>query len=44
MTAGQRWLCAIGGLLLVNMIAAVLLAVMAHHGASRVVPGYEEAR
>lgn len=44
MTAGQKWLCAIGGLLAANVIAMVILAVVAHHGASRVIPAYEQAR
>jgi len=42
MTARTKWIAAIVGLLLANVIACVVLATAAHHGASRVVPGYED--
>src|SRR5678815_6106383 len=40
MTAGWKWLLAIGGLLAANVISMVILAVMAHHGRAQVIPDY----
>lgn len=42
MTAATKWTIAIVGLLLVNVLAGVFIAVAAHHHASQVVPGYSE--
>jgi len=45
MTARSKWLLAIVGLLAINLVAAVVLAIAANHGGSRVVPEYaREAR
>jgi hypothetical protein len=41
MTPARMWMCAIGGLLGGTIAAMVALAVMAHHGGSRVLPAYE---
>ncbi len=41
MTAKQRWVVAILGLLRVNLLAMVILAVLSASGASQVVPGYD---
>jgi nitrogen fixation protein FixH len=40
MTAGWKWLLAIAGLLAANVIAMVILAVVAHRGAAQVIPDY----
>ena len=40
MTAGWKWSVAIVGLLAVNVIAMVVLAVLAHHGGAQVIPDY----
>ena len=40
MTAGMKWLLAIAGLLAANVIAMVVLTVVAHHGTSQVIPAY----
>ena len=43
MSSKTKWIAAIVGLLLANVIACVALATAAHDsGASRVVPGYED--
>jgi hypothetical protein len=42
MTARTKWIAAIVGLLVANVVACLVLAASAHHHASRVVPGYEE--
>ena len=40
MTAAMRWWLAIGGLLAANVIAMVLLAVVANDGGTQVIPAY----
>lgn len=40
MTPGMRWLFAIGGLLVGNAIAMVILAVVAGNGGTQVIPSY----
>ncbi|MEO8554081.1 MAG: FixH family protein [Kofleriaceae bacterium] len=40
MSAGTKWILAVIGLLLGNVLAGVVLIAAAHHGASRVLPGY----
>jgi nitrogen fixation protein FixH len=40
MNARWRWLLAIAGLLLANVIAMVTLAVAANHGSAQVIPDY----
>ena len=40
MTARTTWTAAIVGLLAVNAIAAITLAVLANHGAAQVIPDY----
>jgi hypothetical protein len=40
MTAGKKWLLAIVGLLAANMIAMIVLTVIATNGASQVIPAY----
>ena len=42
MSARTKWIAAIVGLLLANVLACVTLAAVAHHGASKIVPGYED--
>jgi nitrogen fixation protein FixH len=42
MTAGAKWIFAIVGLLVGNVLAMVLLFVAAHHGSSQVIPSYYE--
>jgi len=42
MTHGMKWLAAIGGLLLGNVIAMVILAVVANNGGTQVIPAYYE--
>ncbi|MBS1120566.1 MAG: hypothetical protein H6Q90_2794 [Deltaproteobacteria bacterium] len=41
-SARARWVLAIVGLLAVNVIAMVVLAVLSARGASQVVPGYDQ--
>ena len=40
MTPGMRWLLVIGGLLIGNVIAMVVLAVVANDGGTQVIPAY----
>ena len=40
MTARWKWLLAIAGLLVANVVAMVVLAVLASHGAAQVIPDY----
>lgn len=40
MTPGLRWLLAIGGLLAANVVAMVILAVVANNGGTQVIPAY----
>lgn len=40
MTAQQRWLLAIAGLLAANVAAMAILAVVAHRGGAQVIPDY----
>jgi nitrogen fixation protein FixH len=40
MTAQRTWLVAIAGLLGVNVVAMIVLAVVANHGTSQVIPDY----
>ena len=40
MTPGIKWLFAIGGLLAANVIAMVILAVVANDGGTQVIPAY----
>jgi hypothetical protein len=40
MTPRSKWLLAIAGLLVANVIAMVILAVVANVGGSRVIPSY----
>ncbi len=42
MTARARWVGAIVGLLVFNVLATGVLIAAAHHGASRVIPSYYE--
>jgi hypothetical protein len=43
MTARTKWIAAIVGLLLANVLACIALATAAHEGgASKIVPGYED--
>jgi nitrogen fixation protein FixH len=40
--SGRRWVIAIVALLVGNILAGIVLIAAAHHGASRVLPGYYE--
>ena len=40
MTAAWKWLLAIAGLLVANVVGMVILAVVAHHGRAQVIPDY----
>lgn len=40
MTAQVKWILAIGGLLSANVIACVVLAIVADHGGSEIIPDY----
>jgi nitrogen fixation protein FixH len=40
MTASRTWILAIVGLLAANVVAMAILAVLAHHGTSQVIPDY----
>jgi nitrogen fixation protein FixH len=40
MTAGMKWLLAIAGLLSANVIAMVVLTVVANNGTTQVIPAY----
>ena len=42
MTAGRKWLTAIAGLLLANIVATGTLIAASHHDASRVISDYYE--
>lgn len=44
MTPRSRWLLAIAGLLVANAIAMAILAVVANHGGSQVIPSYYRAQ
>lgn len=41
MTARSRWLLAIAGLLLANIVAMVVLTVAAHRDGAQVIPDYD---
>ncbi len=43
MSAGKKWVAAIAGLLGVNVLATLFLAVTAAHGGSEVIPDYYES-